>query len=112
MTTQKNKEIVRNVNKGFEAADADIILSYLTDDIRWEVPGAFTVTGKEEYRKQIFNDAFEKGPVITIKNEIAEGNYVAVEGRVENKMKNGHIFKAVFHNTYYLENEKIKAMTS
>jgi hypothetical protein len=37
---------------------------------------------------------------------------VAVEGRVESRMKTGVLFKAVFHNTYRLENRKVKAMTS
>ena len=110
--TTKNKEIVRKLNKGFEADDTASILSCLADDVRWEVAGFFTANGKEEYREQIHNDNFTGAPVITIKNEIAEGNYVAVEGRVESMMKNGVLFKAFFHNTYYLENEKIKEMTS
>ena len=110
MTT--NKEIIRKLNKGFEADDPEIILSCLADDIRWDVPGAFTAIGKEEYRQQIHNDNFVGAPTITIKNEIAEGNFVAVEGSVECKMKDGNIFKAVFHNTYLLGNEKVKAMTS
>ena len=108
----KNKEVIRKLNKGFEQDDTDAILSCLADDVRWELPGVFTATGKEEYRSQIHNDAFEGAPVITIKNEIAEGNQVAVEGSVECKMKNGIIFKAYFHNTYTLENEKVKEMTS
>lgn len=110
--TTKNKEIVRKLNKGFEADDTASILSCLADDIRWDVAGAFTAIGKEEFRKQIHNDNFAGAPMITIKNEIAEGNYVAVEGSVECRMKNGVLFKAFFHNSYYLENEKIKEMTS
>lgn len=110
--TTRNKEIIRKLNKGFEADDTEAILSCLADDIRWDVAGAFTAIGKEEYRKQIHNDNFVGAPAITIKNEIAEGNFVTVEGSVECKMKDGNIFKAVFHNTYRLENEKVKAMTS
>ena len=110
--TSRNKEIIRKLNKGFEMDDIEVILSCLADDIRWEVAGHFIAMGKDEYRKQIHNDAFEGAPIITIKNEIAEGDDVAVEGSVESKMKNGTIFKALFHNTYTLENEKVKSMTS
>ena len=110
--TTRNKEIIRKLNKGFEADDTEVILSCLADDIRWDVAGAFTAIGKEEYRWQIHNENFVGAPTLTIKNEIAEGNFVAVEGRVECKMKGGSIFKAVFHNTYRLENEKVKSMTS
>ena len=80
--------------------------------LRWDVAGAFTAIGNEEYRRQIHNDNFVGAPTITIKNEIAERNFVAVEGSVECNMKDGSIFKAVFHNTYRLESEKVKAMTS
>ena len=110
--TSKNKDIVRKLNKAFEADDVETILSCLADDIRWDVAGHFTAIGKEEFRKQVHHEAFVGAPVITIINEIAEGDYLAVEGRVESRMKSGVLFKAVFHNTYVLKNEKVKAMTS
>jgi uncharacterized protein len=110
--TVENKEIVRKLNRAFESDDAEAILSCLADDIRWDVAGHFTAIGKEEFRQQIHNEAFVGAPRITIINDIAEGDYVAVEGRVESRMKSGAPFKAVFHNTYSLENRKVKAMTS
>jgi uncharacterized protein len=112
MVTEKNKAIIRTLNKGFEADDTNTILSCLADDICWDVAGAFTAVGKDEFRKQIHNDAFDGAPVISIKNEIAEADNVAVEGTVECKMKDGSTFRAFFHNTYHLENEKVKTMTS
>ena len=108
----KNKEVIRKLNKGFETDDIDAILSCVSDDVHWNVPGAFTANGKEEYRKQIHNENFVGAPTITIKNEVAEGDYVAVEGTVISKFKDGTIFNAFFHNTYRLENEKVKEMTS
>jgi ketosteroid isomerase-like protein len=109
---ERNKQVIRKLNKAFEADDVEGILSCLADDIRWDVASHFTARGKEEFRKQIHNEAFVGPPTITIINEIAEGDYVAVEGRVESKLKTGAPFKAVFHNTYRLENRKVKAMTS
>ena len=51
--TTKNKEVVRKLNKGFEADDDDeIILSCLTDSIRWDLASAFTAIGKEEICNQ------------------------------------------------------------
>ena len=110
--TTKNKEIIRKVNDGFAADDTETILSYVADDVRWTIAGMSTAVGKDEFRKEIHNDAFEGPPTITIKNEIEEGNFVAVEGTVQCKMKGGGIFEALFHNTYCLEAGKIKEMTS
>jgi uncharacterized protein len=99
------------LNKAFEADDVETILSYLADDISWDVPGHFTCKGKQEFKSQIHNDAFEGAPIITIKNEIAEGGHLAVEGSVTSKFKGGAPFNAVFHNTYLLKDGKVKAMT-
>ena len=110
--SEANKQVVRKLNKAFESDDAETILSCLTDDIRWHVAGHFTANGKQEFESQIHNDAFEGAPTITIKNEIAEGDYLAVEGSVTSKLKGGAAFNAVFHNTYLLKDGKVKAMTS
>ena len=112
MSLSRNKEIIRRLNKGFEEGDEEKILSCLSDDVQWWVIGAFTATGKEEYRKQITNENFTGTPIITIINEIAEGDRVAVEGKVHSQMRNGNLFKAFFHNAYLLENEKVISMTS
>lgn len=112
MTPSENKEIVRQINKGFANGDTDAILQHIAEDVRWDIPGFSTAIGKEAFRKEIHNEAFQGLPTITIKNDIAEGDYVAVEGEVQALMNNGEPFGAFFHNTYRLENGKVKHMTS
>jgi ketosteroid isomerase-like protein len=80
--------------------------------VRWDIPGMSTAVGKEEFRKEINNENFAGILTITIKNEIGEGNYVAVEGEVQCRKKGGGIFDAVFFDTYRLEDGKIKEMRS
>ena len=107
-----NKEIIREVNDAFSRDDADKILSYLADDITWEMAGTFTHKGKDAFRKEINNEAFAGPPVITVKTEIEEGNYVTVEGEVKCTKINGDIFDAFFVDVYRLEDGKIKEMRS
>jgi uncharacterized protein len=107
-----NKEIIRKVNEAFAADDTEGILFHVADDVRWEVAGFSIAVGKEAFRKEIHNEAFEGAPIITIKNEIAEGDYVAVEGTVLATLKGGTKIPLLFHNTYRLEDGKIKEMTS
>jgi ketosteroid isomerase-like protein len=107
-----NKEIIRKVNDGFMADDVEAILGYVAEDVRWDVQGAFTALGKDEFRNAIHNGHFEPGPVITTLHEIEEDGYVSVEGTVSSKMKNGKLFEAYFHNAYRMENGKIKEMRS
>jgi len=112
MSTENNKAVIRKLNKGFEMDSDDMILSCLADDVRWDVEGHFTTHGKAEFKDNIRGETADGPPTITIKNEIAEGNYVAVEGHVSCGMKNGLVFNAVFHNSYYLENGLVKRMKS
>lgn len=107
-----NRELIRNLNKGFESGDESEVLKCIAEDVLWEVPNAFIARGKEEFRQNIRNENFTGDPVIEIINEIEEGNYLAVEELVQAKYISGDIFKAKFHNTYYIENQKLKRMTS
>ncbi|MFI5220124.1 MAG: nuclear transport factor 2 family protein [Bacteroidia bacterium] len=110
--SEKNKEVIRKVNAGFMSGDNEAILSHLTDDVRWHINGKLSAVGKEEFRKEINNEAFEGIPVINVTKEIAEDDYVAAEGTVQSRMKGGAPFEAFFFDIYRLENGKIKEMRS
>jgi ketosteroid isomerase-like protein len=112
MSTESNKDVIRKLNKGFEADNDEMILSCLAEDVRWDVEGHFTAIGKTEFKNNIRGETAAGPPTITVKNEVAEGNYVSVEGEVSCGMKNGLVFKAVFHNAYYLEDGRVKRMNS
>jgi ketosteroid isomerase-like protein len=107
-----NKEIIRKVNEGFAEGDNEKILLYVADDVRWDIIGISAHVGKEAFSKEINNENFEGVPTITTKNEIGENDWVAVEGEVQCRKKNGGMLDAFFVDTYRLENGKIKEMRS
>jgi uncharacterized protein len=107
-----NKEIVRAVNDAFNADDTDTIVSYVADDVRWDVIGFSTAIGREEFRKEVEREGFKRPPIITIIGEIEEGDRVAVEGTVIGRTMEGDEFELYFHNAYRLEERKIKEMRS
>jgi len=107
-----NKQIIQKVNDAFAAGDTDTILSFVADDVRWDVLGFSTAIGKEQFRREVENEGFEGRPVITITSAIEEGDRVAVEGRVMTKPVGGEGIELYFHNAYRLEAGKIKEMRS
>lgn len=107
-----NKEIIRKVNEAFNADDTDAIMSFVADDVRWDVVGFSTANGREEFRKEVENEGFKRPPIITIVSEVEEGDRVAVEGTVIGRTLEGNEFELYFHNAYRLENGKIKEMKS
>ena len=50
----------------FTKSDHVEVLSCLTDDVEWVVPGAFHLAGKIVFDKEIENDAFVGSPTITV----------------------------------------------
>lgn len=107
-----NKKIIRQVNDAFNADDTETIMSFVADDVRWDVVGFSTAIGREEFRKEVENEGFKRPPIITIVNEVEEGDRVAVEGTVIGRTLEGGEFELYFHNAYRLEGGKIKEMRS
>ena len=49
----RNKQMVDSYMDGFRRSDHAQILACLTDDVEWEIPGAFHIRGKEAFDKHI-----------------------------------------------------------
>ena len=62
----KNKQTVQSYMEAFNKINHADILSCLTDDVEWVIPGAFHIKGKEAFDKEIENDAFVGNPIISV----------------------------------------------
>jgi uncharacterized protein len=84
-----NKKVTEPYMEGFNKSGHAQILSCLTDSVIWEMPGFFSLTGKEQFDKETENPNFEGSPTIKIIRLVEEGDIVIAEGTVQGKMKNG-----------------------
>jgi ketosteroid isomerase-like protein len=107
-----NKQTVEKYMEGFRRSDHEMILSCLTDDISWEVPGHFSVSGKEAFDNEIDNENFTGSPSIQILRLLEEDNVVVAEGAVQSDMTNGGKLDAVFCDVFVMRDGKICAITS
>lgn len=78
----ENKATVARYIEGFNEGDREKILSCLTDDVEWLIPGFFHVHSKQEFGGQITNDAFRGLPNVTIVRLTEENDVVICEGTV------------------------------
>jgi uncharacterized protein len=106
------KKIVELYMEGFRQGDHEVILSCLTDDVTWDIPGHVYLQGKEKFEKEIENDAFVGLPDITIIRLVEENDIVVAEGTVQSKMKDGGRLDAVFCDVFHFREGKIKQLTS
>jgi ketosteroid isomerase-like protein len=97
---------------GFRATDHALILSCLTDDVEWEIPGMLHVRGKAEFDKEIENEAFVGHPDIVVTRMIEEENVVMAEGSVRTRKREGGDLRLRFCDVFIMEAGKIKRLTS
>ncbi len=97
---------------GFRKSDHQQILFCLTEEVVWDMPGAFHLVGKEAFDKGIENPAFVGRPTITIIRMIEENDVVAAEGTVRVGRKEGGFLNAVFCDVFEMKNGKIDRLTT
>ncbi|MBE0572101.1 MAG: nuclear transport factor 2 family protein [Ignavibacteriaceae bacterium] len=108
----ENKKVVEKYIDGFNKLDHKQILSCLTDDVEWILPGVFHLKGKEEFDREIENPAFEGKPVIVVTRTIEENNVVITEGTVRAKKKASEYINLNFCDIFAMKNGLIKQLTS
>lgn len=108
----ENKRTVERYMDGFRKSDHAQILSCLTDDVEWDMPGAFHLVGKEAFDGEIENPAFVGRPTITITRVVEEDDVVVAEGTVRAERKDGGFLNAVFCDVFAMRDGKIQRLTS
>src|SRR5512134_1651631 len=108
----ENRRTVERYMDGFRKSDHAQILSCLTDDVEWDMPGAFHLVGKDAFDKEIENEAFVGSPTITITRIVEENDVVVAEGAVQAARRDGGLLNAVFCDVFVMTNGKIRRLTS
>jgi ketosteroid isomerase-like protein len=108
----RNKDTVQKYIDGFNKSDHGQILSCLTDDVEWLMPGAFHLKGKDAFDKGIENDAFTGSPTVRITRMVEENDIVVAEGTVRVAWKEGGFLDAVFCDAFEMTNGKIRRLIS
>jgi ketosteroid isomerase-like protein len=107
-----NKRTVERYLDGFRRSDHQQILSCLTDDVEWVIPGAFHLVGKKAFDGEIENPAFVGSPTIETKRLVEEGEVVVAEGTVRASKADGGLLNAVFCDVFLMRAGLIRHLTS
>ena len=107
-----NKQTVQTFLDAFTKSDVAVILSCLTDDIEWSIPGASPVTGKPAFAKQIDPGAIIGNPAINVSRMTEEHNVVVAEGSIRCTRKDGSFRNTLFCDVFVMQDAKIKHLTA
>lgn len=99
----RNKATVERYLDGFRTSDHAKVLSCLTDDVEWFVPGAYHLRGK---------DAFVGQPTIEITRMIEEDDVVMAYGTLRVERATGGFFDAESCEVFVMEDSRIRERRS
>ena len=108
----ENRRTVERYIDGFNKSDHEQILSCLTDDVEWDMPGAFHLVGKRAFDGEIENEAFVGRPRITITRTVEENDVVVAEGQVRAERRDGGFLDAVFCDVFVMADARIRRLTT
>jgi len=108
----ENKKVIEKYIDGFNKSDHKQILSCLTDDVEWILPGVFHLNWKEEFDREIENPAFEGRPDIIITRLVEENDVIIAEGTVCAKKKDAQYINLVFCDVFEMKDGLINKLIS
>lgn len=108
----ENQRTIDRYMDGFRKSDHEQVLSCLTDDVEWELPGAFHIHGKEAFDQHIEDEGFVGSPEITVSRLVEENDVVVAEGAVRVSRTDGTIMNLVFCDVFEMRDGKIRRLIS
>lgn len=106
------KHTIKQISEEFAKGNLDFSAIYLADDIKWNILGNSPIIGKEQVLEVSKMLQLESFPIITIKNIVAEGDYVVVESTGEAKTKKGKPYNQTYCDVFRFNEGKIQEITT
>ena len=101
------KAVVERYFDGFRRSDHDLILSCLTDDVVWDLPGYRHLTGKDAFDGEIENEEFVGSPTLTVDRLVEEDEVVVSTGHGETTHRSGTVHRFAFCDVFTFAGDRI-----
>jgi len=118
MGAPENKRLMQRIFAGLAEGDSHLFVDSMADDFSWTVTGSTkwsrTYIGKQAVLRDLFGALRTRidGRVRTVAHRfIAEGDYVVVEARGNNKTVDGKPYNNSYCFVFRLEGETLKEVT-
>jgi uncharacterized protein len=107
-----NMQFLKKISEEFATGNLEFVKIHLAKDVKWNILGNSPIIGKDEVLEVSKMLQLESFPVITIKNIVAEGNYVVVESSGEAKTKNGNPYNQTYCDVFRFNGNKLQEITT
>lgn len=90
----------REISEQFAKGNLEFSAMYLSDDIKWNILGENPILGKEQVLEVSKMSQLQSYPVITIKNVVAEGDYVVIEATGKATTRSGKPYDQTYCDVF------------
>ena len=105
-------DLVETYHEGFRTRDHVGILATLTDDVVWDLPGHRHLQGKEDFRDEIDNPAFQGQPTLAIDRFIEGADEVCAVGTGTAQTVDGDDFHFAYIDVFTFRADLISRVES
>lgn len=106
------KALVETYFEGFRRGDHQRILTCLTDDVIWDLPGYAHLTGKEAFDREIENEQFVGRPTLTVDRLVEEAETIVAIGEGAATHQSGQTHRFAFCTVFTFAGERIRRVES
>jgi uncharacterized protein len=110
--SSERKRVVERYIEGFRTGDHELIHACLTDDVAWEMPPYFSLSGRAAFDDAIENDASPGLPDIQLTRLVEEGDVVVAEGAVQAALAAGGRIDALFCDVFSFRGDRISRLVT
>ena len=103
----RHKDVVDAYFDGFRRGDHELILSCLTDDVVWDLPGHAHLTGKAAFDQEIENAEFVGRPTLTVDRLVEDDATVVAIGAGAAQRTSGDLHQFAFCDVFTFAGEQI-----
>ena len=107
-----NRKIIERIYKTVKENHKNNYLKYLADDVKWNIIGLSTISGKNNFLKIMDLLEFKNFPFGEIKNIISENDFVVVESIGKNDNNSQKYNDISYCDIYRIKNGKIQELTT
>jgi hypothetical protein len=103
---------LKDISAEFARGNIAAMERHLADDVRWNILGNGTVTGKDEVIEVSRMVQLQSFPRITIGNIVCEGNFVVIESTGEATTTSGKPYNQAYCEVFRFHDEAIQEITT
>ena len=104
--SELNKNILQQANAAVRRGDNEGFLAHCTDDLVWSTVGGETLHGKEAVRAWMV-DGYAEPPTFTVRDLVAEGDFVVAIGDIESKDEQGDPVQNAYSDVWRFRDGKM-----